>query len=212
GRKGLTATRTREAAGGTHLAPCRPRLPELIGTRDRKVQLAPPDFLRAITSVLDDAAAGRALTAPGEGFDLKLIGRRHLRSNNSWLHNIPTMMKGRDRCTVLMHPVDATERGLAEGDSATVASPVGAITLPVEISDDIRRGVVAIPHGWGHGAPGVGWSVAAAQPGVNVNLLHDPSLTDPLSGAAAVNNTWVRVSAVTTDPAATAAVTFTAAP
>ncbi|AVH22458.1 molybdopterin oxidoreductase family protein [Nocardia cyriacigeorgica] len=212
GRKGLTVKRIREAAGGIDLGPLRPRLPELIGTRDRKVQLAPPDFLRAITSVLDDAAAGRALTAPGEGFDLKLIGRRHLRSNNSWLHNIPTMMKGRDRCTVLMHPVDATERGLAEGDSATVASPVGAITLPVEISDDIRRGVVAIPHGWGHGAPGVGWSVAAAQPGVNVNLLHDPSLTDPLSGAAAVNNTWVRVSAVTTDPAATAAVTFTAAP
>ncbi|MBF6081603.1 molybdopterin oxidoreductase family protein [Nocardia cyriacigeorgica] len=212
GRKGLTVKRIREAAGGIDLGPLRPRLPELIGTRDRKVQLAPPDFLRAITSVLDDAAAGRALTAPGEGFDLKLIGRRHLRSNNSWLHNIPTMMKGRDRCTVLMHPVDATERGLADGDSATVASPVGAITLPVEISDDIRRGVVAIPHGWGHSAPGVGWSVAAAQPGVNVNLLHDPSLTDPLSGAAAVNNTWVRVSAVTADPAATAAVTFTAAP
>ncbi|VFA99359.1 molybdopterin oxidoreductase family protein [Nocardia cyriacigeorgica] len=212
GRKGLTVKRIREAAGGIDLGPLRPRLPELIGTRDRKVQLVPPDFLRAVTSVLDDAAAGRALTAPGEGFDLKLIGRRHLRSNNSWLHNIPTMMKGRDRCTVLMHPVDATERGLADGDSATVASPVGEITLPVEISDDIRRGVVAIPHGWGHGAPGVGWSVAAAQPGVNVNLLHDPSLTDPLSGAAAVNNTWVRVSAVTTDPAATAAVTFTATP
>ncbi|MBF6097341.1 molybdopterin oxidoreductase family protein [Nocardia cyriacigeorgica] len=212
GRKGLTVKRIREAAGGIDLGPLRPRLPELIGTRDRKVQLVPPDFLRAVTSVLDDAAAGQALTAPGEGFDLKLIGRRHLRSNNSWLHNIPTMMKGRDRCTVLMHPVDATERGLADGDSATVASPVGEITLPVEISDDIRRGVVAIPHGWGHGAPGVGWSVAAAQPGVNVNLLHDPSLTDPLSGAAAVNNTWVRVSAVTADPAATAAVTFTAAP
>ncbi|NEW25203.1 molybdopterin oxidoreductase family protein [Nocardia cyriacigeorgica] len=212
GRKGLTIKRIREAAGGVDLGPLRPRLPELIGTRDRKVQLAPPDFLRAITAVLDDAAAGRALTAPGEGFDLKLIGRRHLRSNNSWLHNIPTMMKGRDRCTVLMHPDDATERGLADGDSATVASPVGAITLPVEISDDIRRGVVAIPHGWGHGAPGVGWSVAAAQPGVNVNLLHDPSLTDPLSGAAAVNNTWVRVSAVTPGAAATAAVSTTAAP
>ncbi|MBF6452234.1 molybdopterin oxidoreductase family protein [Nocardia cyriacigeorgica] len=212
GRKGLTIKRIREAAGGVDLGPLRPRLPELIGTRDRKVQLASPDFLRAITAVLDDAAAGRALTAPGEGFDLKLIGRRHLRSNNSWLHNIPTMMKGRDRCTVLMHPDDATERGLADGDSATVASPVGAITLPVEISDDIRRGVVAIPHGWGHGAPGVGWSVAAAQPGVNVNLLHDPSLTDPLSGAAAVNNTWVRVSAVTPGAAATAAVSTTAAP
>ncbi|MBF6288326.1 molybdopterin oxidoreductase family protein [Nocardia cyriacigeorgica] len=196
GRQGLTVKRIRDAAGGVDLGPLRPRLRELIGTRDRKVQLAPPDFVRAVGSVLDDAAAGQSLTAPGEGFDLKLIGRRHLRSNNSWLHNIPTMMKGRDRCTVLMHPGDATERGLADGDPATVASPVGAITLPVEISDDIRPGVVAIPHGWGHNAPGVGWTVAAAQPGVNVNLLHDPSLTDPLSGAAAVNNTWVRVSPV----------------
>ncbi|MFE3444675.1 molybdopterin oxidoreductase family protein [Nocardia sp. NPDC059180] len=201
GRKGLTIKRIREAPGGIDLGPLRPRLHELIGTPDRKVQVAPPDFLAEVRQILEDADAGRALTAPGEGFDLKLIGRRHLRSNNSWLHNIPSMMKGRDRCTVLIHPDDATERGLADGDSATVASPVGAITLPVEISDDIRPGVVAIPHGWGHGEPGVGWSVAAAQPGVNVNLLHDPALTDPLSGAAAVNNTWVRVSRVSTEAA-----------
>lgn len=194
GRKGLTLGKIRHAAGGIDLGPLQPRLSELIGTPDRKVRLAPTDFLDAIRAVIDAPAA-----TPTPGYDLQLIGRRHLRSNNSWLHNIPSMMKGRDRCTVLMHPDDAATRGLTDGDRATVGSATGSIVVPVEISDDIRPGVVAIPHGWGHAEPGVGWTVAAAQPGVNVNLLHDPSLTDPLSGASAVNNTWVRVSAVSTE-------------
>ncbi|MGW6724865.1 molybdopterin oxidoreductase family protein [Nocardia sp. NPDC055029] len=191
GRKGLTATRIRASVGGVDLGPLVPRLRELIGTKDRLVQLAPPEFLAAVREVIDAAD-----TATAPGYDLQLIGRRHLRSNNSWLHNIPSMMKGRDRCTVLMHPGDATERGLTDGDQVTVESTVGSIVVPVEISDDIRAGVVAIPHGWGHHEPGVGWTVAAAQPGANVNLLHDPGRTDPFSGAAAVNNTWVRVSPV----------------
>ncbi|MFF2084155.1 molybdopterin oxidoreductase family protein [Nocardia sp. NPDC058176] len=194
GRKGLTLGKIREAVGGIDLGPLRPRLPELIGTADRKAHLAPTDFLDAIRAVIDDPTAG-----PTPGYDLQLIGRRHLRSNNSWLHNIPSMVKGRDRCTVLMHPDDAATRGLTDGDRATVGSAVGSIVVPVEISDDIRPGVVAIPHGWGHAEPGVGWTVAAAQPGVNVNLLHDPALTDPLSGASAVNNTWVRVSPAPTE-------------
>ncbi|MFC4376397.1 molybdopterin oxidoreductase family protein [Nocardia halotolerans] len=188
GRKGLTLGKIRDTAGGVDLGPLRPRLPELIGTDDRKVQLAPTDFLAAVRTVLDDAA-----TPTEPGYDLQLIGRRHLRSNNSWLHNIPAMVKGRDRCTVLMHPDDAAARGLAEGDPASVESAVGAIVVPVEIRDDIRVGVVAVPHGWGHREPGVGWTVAAALPGRNVNLLHDPARTDPLSGTSAVNNTWVRV-------------------
>ncbi|APE34575.1 oxidoreductase [Nocardia mangyaensis] len=189
GRKGLTLGKIREAAGGIDLGPLQPRLPELIGTPDHKVHLVPTDFLDAIRAVIDEPTA-----APTPGYDLQLIGRRHLRSNNSWLHNIPSMVKGRDRCTVLMHPDDAATRGLIDGDRAAVGSVTGSIVVPVEISDDIRPGVVAIPHGWGHAEPGVGWTVAAAQPGVNVNLLHDPALTDPLSGASAVNNTWVRVS------------------
>ncbi|MFI8974705.1 molybdopterin oxidoreductase family protein [Nocardia asteroides] len=192
GRKGLTITKIRAAAGGIDLGPLVPRLAELIGTKDRKVQLTPPDFVTALRELLATD------TAPATGYDLQLIGRRHLRSNNSWLHNIPSMMKGRDRCTVLMHPTDAAHRGLTDGHPARVESAVGAIVLPVEISDDIRSGVVAIPHGWGHGEPGVGWTVAAAQPGVNVNLLHDPTRTDPLSGTSAVNNTWVRVNPVAT--------------
>lgn len=155
--------------------------------------LAPEDFVAAARAVLADARDGKALTTPAEGFDLKLIGRRHLRSNNSWLHNVPAMVKGRDRCTALMHPQDAAARGLGDGERVTVRSRTGSIVVALEVSDDIRVGTVAIPHGWGHQEPGVGWTVAASLPGANVNLLHDPALTDTFSGAAAVNNTWVAV-------------------
>lgn len=207
GRKGLTLSKIRDAAGGVDLGPLQPRLPELIGTSDRRTHLTPPDFLAAMRTVLDDT------TAAEPGYDLQLIGRRHLRSNNSWLHNIPSLVKGRDRCTVLVHPDDAAARGLADGDPATIESPVGSIVVPVEISGDIRAGVVAIPHGWGHREPGVGWNVAAALSGANVNLLHDPARTDSLSGASAVNSTWVRVSPVEAEtPHATTPSEVAAAP
>lgn len=204
GRKGLTVAKARASAGGIDLGPLLPRLRALIGTKDRKVHLAPEDFLAATRTLLDDARAGSALTTPADGYDLKLIGRRHLRSNNSWLHNVPAMVKGRDRCTALMHPADATDRGLTHGEPVTVTSPTGSIVVPLEVSDDIRAGTVAIPHGWGHREPGVGWTVAAALPGANVNLLHDPSLTDTFSGNSAVNNTWVTVTRAPTDDAGSA--------
>ncbi|WP_280411044.1 molybdopterin oxidoreductase family protein [Nocardia asiatica] len=201
GREGLTVGKVRAAAGGIDLGPLRPRLRSLLGTKDRKVHLAPEDFVAAARAVLADAREGKALTRPADGFDLKLIGRRHLRSNNSWLHNVPSMVKGRDRCTALMHPQDAAARGLGDGESVEVRSRTGVIVVPLEVSDEIRVGTVAIPHGWGHQEPGVGWTVAAALPGANVNLLHDPALTDTFSGTAAVNNTWVTVTRASVDAA-----------
>ncbi|WP_280367995.1 molybdopterin-dependent oxidoreductase [Nocardia wallacei] len=197
GRKGLRVKDVREAPGGIDLGPLRPRLPKLIGTRDRKVHLAPTDFVAAARTIVEDLR--QAPPAGPDGYDLRLIGRRHLRSNNSWLHNVPAMVKGRARCTVLMHPDDAEPRNLADGDSVSVSSSTGSIVVTVEISDDIRRGTVAIPHGWGHQEPGVGWRLAASLPGANVNLLHDPALVDPLSGTSAVNNTWVSVTATSSD-------------
>ncbi|MFG3524597.1 molybdopterin-dependent oxidoreductase [Nocardia nova] len=193
GRAGLTITKLRASAGGVDLGPLRPRLRTLIGTRDRKVRLAPQDFRAEVAKLLADLPATPGTAA--DGYDLRLIGRRHLRSNNSWLHNVPAMVKGRDRCTVLMHPVDAGARGLTDGEPVTVSSSSGSIVVALEVGEDIRPGTVAIPHGWGHREPGVGWRVAASLPGANVNLLHDPALVDPLSGTAAVNNTWVTVSA-----------------
>ncbi|MEV6279844.1 molybdopterin oxidoreductase family protein [Nocardia sp. NPDC051832] len=206
GLRGLTVGKVRESAGGVDLGPLRPRLRQLIGTKDRKVQLAPPDFLAAARALLDDVAHGAQATA--DGYDLRLIGRRHLRSNNSWLHNVPAMVKGKDRCTALMHPADAAARHLTDGAPVTVTSKTGSIVVPVEVSDDIRPGTIAVPHGWGHQEPGVGWQVAASLPGKNVNALHDPSLTDTFSGAAAVNSTWVRVQAA--EPADTPADTVAA--
>ncbi|MBH0779491.1 molybdopterin oxidoreductase family protein [Nocardia bovistercoris] len=195
GPSGLTVAKARRSVGGIDLGPLRPRLRRIIGTEDRKVRLAPRDFVAAARTLIEDARRGASATEPADGFDLRLIGRRHLRSNNSWLHNLPPMVKGRARCTALMHPRDAAERGLADGAPVTVASKNGSIVVPLEVSDDIRRGTVAVPHGWGHDEPGVGWMVAAAQPGANVNLLHDPAVVDAFSGNAAVNSTWVTVSA-----------------
>lgn len=188
GRRGVTLAKVRAARGGIDLGPLEPRLASLITTPDRKVHVAPAPFVAEARRILADTG-----TARDNGFDLQLIGRRHLRSNNSWLHNVPSMVKGRDRCTALMHPDDAEARGLAAGDQVTVTSPIGTIAVPVEISADIRPGTVAIPHGWGHREEGVGWTVAAALPGANVNLLHDPEQVDRISGNAAVNSTWVKV-------------------
>ncbi|MBD0321797.1 MAG: molybdopterin-dependent oxidoreductase [Aldersonia sp.] len=190
GFAGLTIGKIRRAPGGVDLGPLQPRLKSLISTKDRKIHVAPPEFVAETRRLLESATA----ESVDREFDLRLIGRRHLRSNNSWLHNIPTMVKGRERCTVLMHPDDAAARALTDGQQVTVRSHIGSIEVPVEISDEIRCGTVAVPHGWGHGEKGVGWSTAAAHPGANVNLLHDPAVTDTFTGNAAVNSTMVCVS------------------
>ncbi|MBM7457969.1 molybdopterin-dependent oxidoreductase [Rhodococcus coprophilus] len=191
GRRGLTLGRIRRARGGIDLGPLQPRLRSLVSTRDRRVHVAPPEFVDETRRLAADAE----IDYRDEEFDLRLIGRRHLRSNNSWLHNIPTMVKGRDRCTVLMHPDDAASRSLVHGQPVTVRSRIGSIVVPVEVSDEIRAGTVAVPHGWGHDEKGVGWFTAAAHPGANVNLLHDPAVTDTFTGNAAVNATMVNVAA-----------------
>jgi anaerobic selenocysteine-containing dehydrogenase len=127
---------------------------------------------------------------------LVLIGRRQLRSNNSWMHNVATMMRGSNRCTLLMHPADAERLGLIEGSVAEVASRVGRVRVPVEVTDEVMPGVVSLPHGWGHGAPDVRLSVAAAHPGVSSNDLTDEDSIDPLSGNSVMNGIPVTVTAV----------------
>jgi anaerobic selenocysteine-containing dehydrogenase len=137
-----------------------------------------------------------------------LVGRRHLRSNNSWMHNLTVLVKGRPRCTLVVHPEDASRLGLADGAAAEVVSRRGRVTAPVEVSDAIRPGVVSLPHGWGHGLAGVRLGVAAAHSGVNSNMLGDEELYDPLSGNAVLNGIAVEVCPVpiggSTHPAATA--------
>jgi anaerobic selenocysteine-containing dehydrogenase len=120
-----------------------------------------------------------------------LIGRRHLRSNNSWMHNLPALAGGSNRCTLQIHPDDAADLGLT--DIALVKGPGGELRAPVEVTTAIRRGVVSLPHGWGHDRDGTRLGVASGQPGVNVNQLNDGTVLDPLSGTAVLNGIPVQI-------------------
>ncbi|HYF28028.1 MAG TPA: molybdopterin dinucleotide binding domain-containing protein, partial [Baekduia sp.] len=196
--KALSMGKVKQAPHGIDLGPLRPGLDGMLRTPRKKVQLATP-------TLLDEAAHLEALasdreTAAAAGFDLTLIGRRQLRSNNSWLHNSARMMKGADRCTALMHPDDAAARGLSDGDRVRVASTVGAIEVPLQVTDEMRPGVVSVPHGFGHTRAGVSWKRAAAKAGASMNDITDPAIVDRLTGNAAFNAVPVRVEAVAAAP------------
>jgi anaerobic selenocysteine-containing dehydrogenase len=127
--------------------------------------------------------------------ELQLINRRHLRDNNSWLHNVPRLVSGANRCTLLMHPDDAAARGLTSGGEVRVRSRVGEVVVPLEVTDQVMRGVVSLPHGYGHGREGVRLTVATAHAGQSVNDLSDELAVDAVSGNAAFNGLPVTVCA-----------------
>ncbi len=187
--EGLTLDRLEQNPHGIDLGPLQPRLPEVLRTESGKVELAP----EPIVADLDRMRAAMARERNG---GMVLIGRRQLRSNNSWMHNLPALVKGKERCTLHIHPDDAERLGLADGEPARVSSAAGSLEAPVETTEDIMPGVVSIPHGWGHGASGVRMGVAAAHAGVNSNVLSDESMVEPLSGNAVLNGIPVEVSAL----------------
>lgn len=191
---GVTLALLEAEPHGIDLGPLQPRLPEALRTPSGKVELAPAAVIADLRRV--EAALARIVP---EG-TLALIGRRHLRSNNSWMHNLPRLAGGRPRCTLLMHPTDAALRGLVEGASARVQSRVGTVDVAVEVSDEMMPGVVSLPHGWGHDAPGTRLGLAAREPGVNSNLLADELALDPLSGNAVLNGIPVQVEALASPP------------
>ena len=122
-----------------------------------------------------------------------LVGRRQLRSNNSWMHNLEPLVKGKERCTAQLHPDDAERLGLADGAGAVLSSAAGAVEAPVEITDAVMPGVVSLPHGWGHDQPGMRMAVAAEHAGVNSNVLADETAVEPVSGNAVLNGIPVDV-------------------
>jgi anaerobic selenocysteine-containing dehydrogenase len=130
--------------------------------------------------------------APAAGI-LQLIGRRQLRNNNSWMHNSERLTSGAERCTLLMHPDDASARGLVKGQRVRVTSRVGSVMVSLEITDAIMPGVVSLPHGWGHDRPGMRLRVATAHPGASVNDLTDEALVDALAGTASFSGVPVSV-------------------
>jgi anaerobic selenocysteine-containing dehydrogenase len=173
---GLTLAALEAQPHGIDLGPLEPRIPEVLRTPSGKIELAPEPLVAEVARL----RAQHAQPAPV----LVMIGRRDLRSNNSWMHNIPALMKGKARCTMLIHPDDAARVRVADGEMARVSSRAGTLDVPVEVTDTIMPGVVSIPHGWGHGLPGVQLRIAGAQAGVNSNLLADELALDPLSGNA----------------------------
>jgi anaerobic selenocysteine-containing dehydrogenase len=182
---GLSLTALERAPHGVDLGPLAPRIPEVLRTPSGKIELAPPE-------ITADVPRLRSRLSRPEG-ELTLVGRRDLRSNNSWMHNIETLVRGKPRCTLWVHPDDAARLGLADGAAARVRSRAGRVEVPVEVTDAIMPGVVSVPHGWGHDAPGIALRVAAAHAGVNSNLLADELAMDPLSGNAVLNGIPVTV-------------------
>jgi anaerobic selenocysteine-containing dehydrogenase len=187
GRAGLTLRKLEAAPHGVDLGALEPCLPERLPRRHKRVELAPKPLVREVVR------ARALLEVPRP--EVVLVGRRHLRSNNSWMHNLPKLAAGKNRCTLLVHPDDAARLGLTDGAPARVRSRVGEIQVPVEISDEMMAGVVSLPHGFGHGRPGVQLRVAARAEaaGASVNDLTDELLLDELSGTAAFSGVPVEV-------------------
>jgi anaerobic selenocysteine-containing dehydrogenase len=187
---GLNLRRLKRHVHGIDLGPLKPRLPEALLTPDKKIDLAPPMFLarlKEITSGLGDKAKAK------NNNTYQLIGRRHLRSNNSWMHNSERLMKGKGRCTVMINPADAKNLHVSDGQNVEVSSKVGKIVLPVEVTEDIMPGVVSIPHGFGHAGKGLELRVAEAHAGQSINDITDDQAVDKLTGNAAFSAQAVKI-------------------
>lgn len=190
---GLSLKKVIDSRHGIGLGSLVPMIPEVLLTEDRKINIADPVFIEGLEKVKRELVDHpyQALTEN----DFLLIGRRHLRSNNSWMHNVPGLMKGKNRCTVMMHPQDAERLVVIEGQEVFVQSATGEISLPVEITDGIMPGVLSIPHGFGHTKKGTRLAVAsqAGNAGVSVNDITDQKRLDPVTGNAAFSGQVVQV-------------------
>ncbi len=184
---GLTLEEVRRHPDGLWLADLEEgRLTDAVTTASGCIELIHPHIVGDIPRL----AARLERTSP----QMVLTSRRHLRSNNSWMHNVPALMRGRDRCTLLVHPVDASRLGLADDGMATVETDSGSVDVLVQVSDEMMPGVVSLPHGWGHGLPGTRLEVANAHPGVNSNLLNPVDIVDVPSNTLVVNGVPCRIS------------------
>ncbi|MCU1462147.1 MAG: molybdopterin-binding oxidoreductase [Acidimicrobiales bacterium] len=183
---GLTLATLVDNPHGIDLGPLQPRVPEIVKTTSGKIELCPEPIAADVERLRG------ALDTPAP--ELVLVGRRDVRSNNSWMHNVEVLVKGKPRCTLHVHPDDAERLGLADGAPARVESRVGAVVVDVQVTPDVMAGVVSLPHGWGHDRPGTRMRVAAGRPGVNSNILTDEAAIDPLSGNAVLNAIPVTVS------------------
>ncbi len=186
---GLSLTVLEGKPHGVDLGALQPRIPEVLRTASGKIELAPEPIVVDVERLLASLERARE-RANGQ---MLLIGRRDLRSNNSWMHNLHVLSKGKDRCTLHMHPNDATHLALLDGEKASITSRAGTVEIPVELTDAIMPGVVSIPHGWGHNLAGTQMHIATEHAGVNTNILTGEAPVDPLSGNAILNGIPVTV-------------------
>jgi anaerobic selenocysteine-containing dehydrogenase len=186
----LTLAELERAPHGIDLGPLKQRLPDALRTASGMIELAPEQL------VADVPRLEHAIAQAPENRDLVLVGRRHLRSNNSWMHNLPLLVSGPTQCTLHVHPDDAARHELVDGEQAVVRSRTGTVRAQVEITDAIMPGVVSLPHGWGHDVPGAELRVAAQHAGTNSNILADEYLLDPVSGNAVLNGIPVELAPV----------------
>lgn len=186
--KGLTLQDFRDQPDGLLFGQAGPQGAAAVKTPSGRIELAPPHVLADLPRLEQAMAA--------EPPALVLVSRRHLRSLNSWMHNVDTLVRGKERCTLHVHSQDAARLGLASGDLAEVASESGSVRVVAEVGDDIRPGVVSLPHGWGHGGAGTRTTVSARHAGVNINLLSPAAMVDAASGNAVLNGIPVRVAPV----------------
>jgi anaerobic selenocysteine-containing dehydrogenase len=187
--EGLSLVALQRVPHSLDLGPLEPRLPEMLRTEGRRLRLVHEILARDVERLRKALDRGR------DAADIRMVGRRQLRNMNSWLHNAHPLAKGRERCTLRVHPADAQRLGLEEGKAAVVRSRVGAVTVPVEVSDEMMPGVVSLPHGFGHGIAGTRLTVASReQPGVNANQLCDERSMDVPSGSSIANGIPVEIS------------------
>jgi anaerobic selenocysteine-containing dehydrogenase len=191
----LTLAELEAAPHGLDLGPLKPRLPDALRTATGKIELAPEAL------VADVERLRAALERPRSG-ELVLVGRRQLRSNNSWMHNLPMLVSGPTQCTLHVHPDDAAQYELVDGEEADLRSRTGSVRAVVEVTDSVMPGVVSLPHGWGHDAPGAELRVAREHAGANSNVLADELLIDAVSGNAVLNGIPVEVAPVRSPAAA----------
>ncbi len=191
GKSGLDLNALKKQPEGIDLGALQPVMPKRLFTRDKRLNLTPGVYLNALAEVASELQ--QPLLA---GDQLLLIGRRHIRSNNSWLHNSQRLVKGKSRCTLMLNPADAERLGIADGVSVRVRSRVAELDVVAEVTDELMPGVVSIPHGWGHDVPGIRLRQAQQVAGVNTNDLTDDQLLDGLTGNAALNGVAVTLTAV----------------
>ena len=187
---GLTLAKLEASPHGIDLGPLQPRIPESLRTASGLVELAPPEIIADVPRLRAELDS-----APASGNGLLLIGRRQLRSNNSWMHNVPKLVSGPEGCTVLVNPGDAERCGVADGQRAVLSSKRGSIELTAVHSEAMMPGVVSVPHGWGHDGEETEINVASAHAGANVNLLGDTERVDEISGTAVLNGIPVELAA-----------------